>query len=76
MDISAIDTLEAIVDGDTIVPGMNFVLPSGVGKTQYYNPSTKVCTPDYSKTRPIRLFCIRLVTPVAAVNSLFRTQTM
>lgn len=50
MDISAIDTLEAIVDGDTIVPGMNFVLPSGVGKTQYYNPSTKVCTPDYSKT--------------------------
>ena len=24
MDISAIDTLEAIVDGDTIVPGMNF----------------------------------------------------
>lgn len=75
MDISAIDTLEAIVDGDTIVPGMNFVLPSGVGKTQYYNPSTKVCTPDYSQ-RPIRLPFIRLVTPVAAVSSLFRTRTM
>ena len=49
MNISAIDSLEAIVDGDTIVPGMNFVLPSGVGKTQYYNPSNKECTPDYSK---------------------------
>lgn len=50
MEISAIDTLEAIVDGDTIVPGMSFVLPDGIGKTQYYNPSTKECTPDYSKT--------------------------
>lgn len=49
MNISAIDTLEVIVDGDTIVPGMNFVLPSGVGKTQYYNPSTAACTPDYTK---------------------------
>lgn len=49
MNISAIDALEAIVDGDTIVPGMNFVLPTGVGKTQYYNPSTKACTPDYTK---------------------------
>lgn len=49
MDISAIDTLEAIVDGDTIVPGMNFVLPAGVGKTQYFNPSTGQCTPDYTK---------------------------
>lgn len=49
MDISAIDTLEAIVDGDTIVPGMNFVLPAGVGKTQYFNPSTNECTPDYTK---------------------------
>jgi hypothetical protein len=48
MDISAIDTLEAIVDGDTLVPGMSFVLPAGVGKTQFYDPSTKVCTPDYS----------------------------
>lgn len=75
MDISAIDTLEAIVDGDTIVPGMNFVLPSGVGKTQYYNPSTKVCTPDYSKTAN-QITLIRLVTPVAAVSSLFRTRTM
>ena len=35
MDISAIDTLEAIIDGDTVVPGMNFVLPAGIGKTQY-----------------------------------------
>ncbi len=50
MNISAIDTLEAIVDGDTIVPVMNYVLPSGVGRTQYYNPSTGVCTPDYSKS--------------------------
>ena len=49
MNISAIDTLEAILDGDTIVPGMSFVLPAGVGTTQYYNPSTKSCTPDYSK---------------------------
>lgn len=49
MNISAIDTLEAILDGDTIVPGMSFVLPSGVGTTQYYNPSTKACTPDYTK---------------------------
>lgn len=49
MDISAIDTLEAIIDGDTVVPGMNFVLPAGIGKTQYYNPSTKACTPDYTK---------------------------
>lgn len=49
MNISAIDTLEAILDGDTIVPGMSFVLPAGVGTTQYYNPSTKACTPDYSK---------------------------
>lgn len=49
MEISAIDTLEAILDGDTIVPGMNFVLPAGVGKTQYYNPSTNTCTPDYTK---------------------------
>lgn len=49
MNISAIDTLEAIVDGDTIVPSMSFVLPTGVGTTQYYNPSTKACTPDYSK---------------------------
>lgn len=51
MDISAIDTLEAIIDGDTIVPGMNFVLPSGVGTTQYYNPSTEECTPDYSQAK-------------------------
>ena len=50
MNISAIDTLEAIVDGDTIVPGMNVVLPAGVGTTQYFNPSTAVCTPDYGKT--------------------------
>ena len=49
MNISTIDTLEAIVAGDTIVPGMSFVLPTGVGTTQYYNPSTKACTPDYSK---------------------------
>lgn len=49
MNISAIDTLEAIVDGDTIVPGMSVVLPSGVGTTQYYNPSTGACTPDYGK---------------------------
>ncbi len=41
MNISQIDTLEAIIDGDTIVPGMSFVLPAGVGTTQYYNPSTK-----------------------------------
>jgi hypothetical protein len=45
---SAIDTLQAIVDGDTIVPRMGFSLPSGVGTTQYYNPSTKVCTPSYT----------------------------
>ncbi len=51
MDISAIDTLEAIVDGDTIVPGMNFVLPAGVGTTQYYNPSTGECTPDYTQSK-------------------------
>ncbi len=51
MDISAIDTLEAIVDGDTIVPGMNFALPSGVGTTQYFNPSTGECTPDYSQSK-------------------------
>jgi hypothetical protein len=48
-NISAIDHLEAIVDGDTIVPGMKLVLPTGVGSTQYYNPSTGVCTPDYTK---------------------------
>ncbi|EJX03098.1 hypothetical protein EVA_08789 [gut metagenome] len=48
MNISAIDTLEAILDGDTIVPGMSFVLPAGVGTTQYYNPSTETCTPDYT----------------------------
>lgn len=48
MNISAIDTLEAILDGDTIVPGMSFVLPAGVGTTQYYNPSTGKCTPDYT----------------------------
>lgn len=52
---SAIDALEAIVDGDTIVPGMNFVLPSGVGTTQYYNPSTGQCTPNY-KDKPIMLY--------------------
>lgn len=50
MEISAIDTLEAIVDGDTIVPGMSFVLPDGIGKTQYFNPSTGECTPDYTKS--------------------------
>lgn len=55
MNISAIDALEAIVDGDTIVPGMNFVLPSGVGTTQYYNPSTGKCTPHYPDT-PIVLY--------------------
>jgi hypothetical protein len=49
MEISAIDTLEVLVDGDTIVPGMQFVLPAGVGKTQYYNPSTGACTPDYTQ---------------------------
>jgi hypothetical protein len=47
--ISAIDHLEAIIDGDTVVPGMNLVLPAGVGSTQYFNPSTGVCTPDYTK---------------------------
>ena len=52
---SAIDALEAIVDGDTIVPGMNFVLPAGVGTTQYYNPSTGQCTPDYGD-KPIMLY--------------------
>ena len=52
---SAIDALEAIVDGDTIVPGMNFVLPTGVGTTQYYNPSTGQCTPDYGD-KPIMLY--------------------
>lgn len=51
MDISAIDTLEAIVDGDTIVPGMGYVMPSGTkSTTQYYNPSTKNCTPNYTKS--------------------------
>lgn len=54
-NISAIDALEAIVDGDTIVPGMNFVLPSGVGTTQYYNPSTGKCTPHYPDT-PLVLY--------------------
>lgn len=48
MYISAIDTLQAIVDGDTIVPGMNFVLPTGIGRTLYYNPSTHAFTPDYA----------------------------
>lgn len=51
MNISAIDSLVAIVDGDTIVPGIGYVMPSGAkSTTQYYNPSTKVCTPDYTKT--------------------------
>lgn len=48
MYISAIDTLQAVVDGDTIVPGMNFVLPIGVGRTLYYNPSTHRFSPDYA----------------------------
>ncbi|MBO7267538.1 MAG: hypothetical protein J6V12_07215 [Bacteroidaceae bacterium] len=55
MNISAIDSLEAIVDGDTVVPGMNFVLPAGVGTTQYYSPSTGICTPNYSD-KPITLY--------------------
>ena len=48
MYISAIDTLQAVVDGDTIVPGMNFVLPAGVGRTLYYNPSTREFSPKYA----------------------------
>lgn len=48
MYISAIDTLQAVVDGDTIVPGMNFVLPAGVGRTLYFNPSTRQFTPNYA----------------------------
>jgi hypothetical protein len=48
--ISAIDTLECVVDGDTIVPRMAFVMGAGVGTTQYYNPTTKVCSPDYTDT--------------------------
>lgn len=55
MDISAIDSLECIIDGDTIVPVMNEVLPSDVGKTQFFNPSTGACTPDYTKAANQRL---------------------
>jgi hypothetical protein len=45
--ISAIDTLEAIVDGDTIVPGMSYKSPSGIGLTQFYNPQTGNITPKF-----------------------------
>jgi hypothetical protein len=48
MYISAIDTLECLEDGDTIVPGMSFALPEGVGTTQYYNPNNQQVTPDYA----------------------------
>ena len=51
MNISAIDALEAIVDGDTIVPGMNFVLPSGVGTTQLM----------YVYLCMVNVFCLLLV---------------
>ncbi len=52
---SAIDTLVAIVDGDTIVPGMGVVLPTGVGLTQYYDPETTDVTPNYANT-PIMFY--------------------
>jgi hypothetical protein len=47
--ISAIDTLEAIVDGDTIVPGMSYSSPSGIGLTQFYNPQTGDVSPKFAK---------------------------
>lgn len=45
--ISAIDTLEAIVDGDTIVPGMSYSSPKGVGLIQFYNPQTNEVSPKF-----------------------------
>lgn len=60
MNISAIDVLELIDDGDTVVPGMTFALPEGVGTTQYFNPSTNKVTPDYAQLHdsgtPIRIY--------------------
>ncbi len=56
MNISAIDTLECIADGDTIVPGMSFALPVGVGTTQYYNPSDNSVTPSYSAANPVIIY--------------------
>jgi hypothetical protein len=56
MNISAIDTLECIADGDTIVPGMSYALPAGVGTTQYYNPSDNSVTPSYTSANPVILY--------------------
>ena len=55
--ISAIDHLECIIDGDTLVPGMGYVLPTGVGLTQFVNISgtSPVSTPSY-KDHPISLY--------------------
>lgn len=53
INVHAIDTLECISDGETIVPGMGFVLPDGIGTTQYYDPSTGAVTPSYSKSQAV-----------------------
>lgn len=50
MNISAIDHLETYEDGDVITPGMGVSLPEGQGMVQYFNPSTGICTPDYTDT--------------------------
>lgn len=41
--------MECVADGDTIVPGMTFALPVGIGTTQYFNPSSNEVSPDYTK---------------------------
>jgi predicted RNA-binding protein with TRAM domain len=48
MQVNNIETLIYISDGDTIVPGMEFVLSNGIGTTQYYNPNTGKVSPDYT----------------------------
>lgn len=45
----ALESLESYVDGDTIVPdtGYSFNSP-GQAAEQFFNPSTKACTPDWN----------------------------
>lgn len=47
--IYAIESLESYVDGDTIIPDVGYSFNhQGQSSAQYYNPSTQVCSPDWS----------------------------
>lgn len=66
--INAIDTLEMLVDGDTIMPGFASNISGTQQNRQYYNPSTQACTPDWSL--PANQFCI-FPTPYSTGSSKF-----